>query len=251
MVHYYNAQVKRYISQFLRIFSGLQVQTGVDRDSSGDNDYIDVPVHYGSMDRVIANVLHKEGTFVPNKVPVISGYLTSIELNPEAKKAKTHQEHIARLETGNTKPSITTRLMGVPYKAQIQLSIFASNTDQMLQMLEQILLMFNPYLNIQKSDNIDDWSYLTSVELISMNNEENYPADVNERLLVWSLDFTFDCWLNFPAKEQESIIENVSLRVHDDTIQIIGLETAEISSLPSMASGVAISTSGSADMDVT
>ena len=40
-----------------------------------------------------------------------------------------------------------------------------SNTDQKLQLLEQILVLFNPALEIQQNDNPVDWTTITTVEL--------------------------------------------------------------------------------------
>lgn len=242
MTYFYNKQIKRYITQFLRIFSGMSVATATS--------FIDVPVRYGSSDRVVANVLYKDGTFIAKKVPMISGYLSNIDLNPEAKKSKFHQDNITIRKTGSTTPSISTRIMGVPYKATMQLSIWASNSDQMFQIIEQIMLMFNPYLTIQKSDNILDWSYLTDVELLSLNNEQNYPIGVDDNIIVWTLEFTFDMWINFPAKDQATIIQDVFVRVHDESLSLIEIDYADISSLVSLQSDVSTSTLMIASLDV-
>lgn len=251
--YFYNQQFRRYITQFMRIFNGLKVQSKVDRNSDLINDFINIPIHYGDMDKIVAQVLHGEGTFTPSKIPLMSCYLTGIELNPDIKKPKSHTEHIKVKKSGDRLPTMVSRIMGVPYRAKMELNIYASNTDQMFQILEQILLIFNPYLTIQKSDNIFDWSYLTSVELITINNAQNVPAGTDQRVIIWTLEFQFDCWLNFPAKEQSSIIEEIQETVFDDTYILSGdmLERQYVSSLPQLSSKVTCSSSvANAEMDI-
>jgi len=198
--------------------------TGVDRNNDTNNDMITVPVHYGAMDRIIANVLHTENQFAAQKLPLITGYLTSIELNREAKKARTHTETVYGNALGgpNANKSVR-RVMGTPYRANMDLSIMTSNQEQMMQILEQIMLIFNPYISIQKSDDPIDWTHITYVELIGMNNEENIPMSVDDRAVVWTLNFVFDFWLNFPAQERNARINEIDVQIFDNTIVIDGI----------------------------
>ena len=48
-------------------------------------------------------------------------------------------------------------MMPVPYTLQINVGHGTSNTNQKLQLLEQILVLFNPALEIQSTDNYLDW----------------------------------------------------------------------------------------------
>jgi hypothetical protein len=220
----YQGQIKNYISQFLRIFAGLQVEYGVDRDASGTNDRRTVNVHFGDMDRIVANVLYKDRVFQTQKVPLISGQLLQLELDPERAKAKNHKESITRYtDTIGTKVT-ETRVMGIPYKLNMDVSIYTSNSEQMLQLLEQILLMFNPILNFQTNENIVDWTYITKAELVAISNEQNVPAATDERLIVQTLSFLVDIWLNYPYKQESSIIEQIIVNMKDNTFNISGLD---------------------------
>ena len=42
--------------------------------------------------------------------------------------------------------------MPVPYLLNMQVDVWTSNTDQKLQLMEQILVLFNPALEIQHND---------------------------------------------------------------------------------------------------
>lgn len=217
--YFYNEQVRTYIKQFLRVFTGIQVQYGVDRDEDGNLDRRAVNVVYGDMDRVIANVLTQNGDFTNKSLPLISGYMRNISLTPERRKPRQHVENVPYTkEDGST--GVSSRLMSIPYQLNMELAIWTSNTDQSLQILEQILLMFNPQLIFQKSENIHDWSYLVKAELTGINNEANYPAGTDSRMKIDTLNFDVDIWLNYPMSEYQSVIEQASLTAHDDGISI-------------------------------
>ena len=55
--------------------------------------------------------------------------------------------------------------MPTPYTLSMKADIWTSNTDQKLQLLEQILVLFNPALEIQTTDNYIDWTSLSVVYL--------------------------------------------------------------------------------------
>ena len=50
---------------------------------------------------------------------------------------------------------------------RLNADIWTSNTDQKLQLLEQILVLFNPSLEMQTTDNFIDW---TSISVVNLEN---------------------------------------------------------------------------------
>lgn len=221
---FYNAQIREHISQFLRIFSGLQVQYGVDRDGDGTNDFRTVNVHYADMEKVVAQVLYKDSTFQSNKLPMITGWLSQIDMNPENRKAPNHVDNIVRVRESDNTRIATSRLMSVPYRATMELYIWTSNSGQMFQLLEQIMMLFNPHLIMQTSENLLDWTNIARVELESISTEQNVPAGVDERLITQTLTFSFDFYLSFPYKEYDGIIEQIYINMKDNTHVIEGID---------------------------
>ncbi len=62
--YYYDAGFRTYIKQVMRLLSGFQIN---------QKDILSrVPVHYGDMDRIVANILHKDGVFIPSNIPIIT-----------------------------------------------------------------------------------------------------------------------------------------------------------------------------------
>lgn len=215
--YFYNGQIKNYISQFMRIFSGIQVK-------SKAGDIRTCHMYYGDMERVVANVLFKEQTFQNERLPLMSAWLTQIDINQEARKSRLHVDNVVRTRENDGQKVVSSRLMSVPYKATMDLYMYTSSNDEMLQLQEQILLLFNPDLTIQTNDNLMDWSYLTRVELVSTANEENFPASTDARVLNTTFTFTFDIWLDFPAQEYSGIIEQIYLNIKDNTVDPAGID---------------------------
>jgi len=226
MAHTYNydGAFKSYITQFMRVFSGFQVEFNRDDDNDSIKDKKTCPVFYGNMDRIVANVLHKEGVSTNISLPIMSAVLTGIELNPEIRRSNYHEENVSRIRGSDNARVINQKVIGTPYKISMDLSIYTSSTDQIFQLLEQIMIMFNPKLTIQKSDNILDFTYLSEIELVSVNQETNIPAATDERMIVWSISFLMDVWLDYPMKESTNIIEEIITTIKDNTVDSAGVD---------------------------
>jgi len=214
--YYYNEQFKRAITQFSSIFSGLQVLTGVRED--GERHAMDVPVRYGSIDRVVASV---SNGFTQNKMltlPVMSTYLLEVELAPERRKGVGMTERKTIMPQGGVFPNdlkVMERYMPIPYNMTFELAIYASNMDQMFQILEQILIVFDPTLQIQTNDSPYDWTSQTNVELLSIQQEENYPIGTEKRMIVWTLNFRMESWITPPMDLKDNLVKKIVMRFGD------------------------------------
>lgn len=228
----YSGQFRKYISQFLRIFSGIQVEYAVDRNNDGVNDRETVHVYYGDMTRITARILNKHDSFPSAKLPLVAGSLQNIEMNQENKKAPYHTDNVPYTQASTSTRRYIRRQMGVPYRMSMQLDIYASNTNQMFQIMEQILLLFNPRLTIQRSDEMVDWNYLTQVELTSIDNQVNDPLGTDRQIVTQSLSFEFDIMLDFPYEDSTNIIKEVITNVYDDTIIPDGIKADELDYYP-------------------
>lgn len=220
---HYGARIERCLYQFLRIFAGFQIQYGVDRDNDGQKDMRTVPVYYGDMSRLVSAILKKHETFSAARLPIMTGVLTSIEPFPEARLSRFHQEHIARVREVDGKRVVNSKLMGTPLNILIDLSILTSNNQQMIQLLEQIIILFNPRLSIQLSENLIDWGAISEVELLSVASEANVPAGVDERTIIFTLSFQCLIWLDFPQIERENVIDEIVTSIKDNTNQSDGI----------------------------
>jgi len=210
--YFYDKQIRRYIQQFIRLFSGFNVQMG--KDDEGLPVYQQVPVRYGDINRMAAHITRENSENVVNSVPFISCYVTALNMMPER---RTYQDYTDKMQVYEKKFDEVTneytnergnsytveRHAPVPYLLQMNCDVWTSNTDQKLQLLEQILVLFNPTLDIRTSNNIIDWSALSHVEMTSTNwSSRSVGSSIDDIIDVSTLSFDIPVFINPPAKIQ-------------------------------------------------
>lgn len=212
--YFYDGQLKSYILQFIAIFQGLQVKTG--RGECNEEQFISVPCVVGNKDRVVAALFAGNTQNRMFSLPTMSVYLSSINIAPERRKVQAYVDQRVTLPVGGIFPNdltVVKRAMPVPYNTTIELSVWASNTQQMHQIMEQILVLFNPDIQIQKSDGPFDWTKLTKVELTDISNEENYPSSTTARAIVWTLTFEMPIYLSVPMGVKDDLVRRVIIQI--------------------------------------
>jgi hypothetical protein len=213
--YYYNQQLRNYILQFMAIFSGLQVQVG--KWGTEDEQLISVPIHYGHMDRVVAAILADNTQNKPLRLPVMSAYVRNMQIAPDRMHGIGTERRQAFVPVGGLIPDdlqVVHQRMPVPYNIEMELAVYASNTDQHFQILEQVLPLFDPQLNIQTTDGPFDWTRLTHVKLTSgPMMESNYPVATDRRIIQSSMVFEMPIWVDTPADVRRDFIEKIFLRI--------------------------------------
>jgi hypothetical protein len=104
--------------------------------------------------------------------------------------------------------------MPVPYDLTVQVDIWSSNTEQKLQILEQLLVLFNPSINLKLNDNPFDWTNLSYAELVNVVwSVRQVPQGTDDIIDVAALNFTMPIYINPPAKvKRQTIIHTI---LHD------------------------------------
>ncbi len=214
--YYYNRQLKRCAVVFANIFAGLIVKTGL--NECGETTDIRVPVRYGSTDRVASAIGAAHTQNQLHTLPMMSVYLTNIDLAPDRQHGIGHLDRRTYLEQGGVYPDdvkAIQRLMPIPYDLTYELGIYASNTDQAYQILEQILILFDYTLQIQMDDAQFNWARQTRVILENINNEEQYPTGAERRQVAWTLSFKFETWFSLPMDIRRDIVQRINLTLGD------------------------------------
>lgn len=212
--YYYNNQLKKYIIQFMNIFYGMQVEVGKRDDQ--EPQLVSVPVQYGYKDRVVASILSEGTQNKPLRLPTMSAYLNEVRLAPELRRGIGQQRRQTYLPTGGLFPDdIKTihQLMPIPYRATMELSVYTSNTDQRFQIMEQILMLFDPIVQIQTTDAVFDWTKLTTVELEGVNFDDNYPTGTDRRIMIVNFTFNLPIYISAPANVREEYIRDIYVRL--------------------------------------
>ena len=224
---FYDQQIRRFLLQFIRAFSNFQVEYGKDRD--GNTTLVTVPVKYGDATRMVSSIVREnsENKIIPT--PMISCYVTGLEYNAERRQDPTFidKKHIRMRKFDPNTNEYTTqqgnaftveRVMPVPYTLQLNVDVWTSNTNQKLQLLEQLLVLFNPALEIQSTDNYLDWTSLSYIELAQTQwSSRSVPVGVDEQIDIATLSFTVPIWLTAPAKVKKlGVINKIVASIYDD-----------------------------------
>ena len=218
--YFYDKQIRRYIQQFIRLFSGFNVQMG-----KNDNDlpiFQQVPVRYGDINRMAAHITRENSENIVNTVPFISCYVTSLDMFAER---RTYQDHVDKVQVNEKKYDESTgkyvnelgnqytieRHAPVPYMLVMNCDVWTSNTDQKLQLMEQILVLFNPTLDIRTNDSPVDWTSLSHVELTNTTwSTRSVGSSIDDIIDVATLTFNIPIYITPPAKlKQQKLIHTI------------------------------------------
>jgi hypothetical protein len=232
MDFYYDGQIRRYVTQFMRVFIGFKYQ-------AGDGEQRQIPVMYGDLTRQVASIIKDNSENKMPTVPRIACYITGLEMDTNRLSDPTFISKIhirerrftdasgTREYTGAQGGSYTVeRLMPTPFKLTMKADLWTSNTDQKLQLLEQILVLFNPSLELQTTDNYIDWTSLSAMYLTSTNfSSRTIPQGAESDIDICSLEFEMPVFISPPAKVKKlGIVQSIVANLMDDEGNVINLE---------------------------
>ena len=214
--------------QFTRIFSGFQVEYANENDGVNAATLLRVPVRYGDASRNAQTIIQENSRNSLPSTPLMTFYITGLDYEQSRMqepyfvskinvRQRTYDSATETYETTQGSAFTVERLMPVPFKLTIQLDIWTSNTNQKLQLLEQILTLFNPSLEIQSSDNYIDWTSLSVMYLDRTTwTSRTIPIGTDNPIDVATLTFSMPIWLSSPAKVKKlGVIERVIASMYD------------------------------------
>lgn len=227
---FYDSQIRRYLIQIARMFSGFQVEFGRNesgKPGTGDTLYR-VPVRYGDASRQAQTIIQENSANNMPSTPLITFYITALDYdrprmqNPtyvdnKSIRQRTYDESTGTYETTQGNAFTVERYMPAPYKLSINVDIWTSNTNQKMQLLEQILWLFNPALEIQSTDNFLDWTSLSVVELVSTGwSSKSIPMGTEDPIDISTLKFALPIWISPPAKVKKlGVVETIIASIYD------------------------------------
>jgi hypothetical protein len=224
---FYDQQIRRFLLQFTRIFSNFQIEYG--RDDAANPTLIRVPVRYGDATRQAQTVIqNNSASFLPS-TPLITFYISGMNydrprmqdpyfVSRQAVRQRTYDTDTRSYETTQGNAFTIERLMPVPYRMTLNADIWTSNTNQKLQLFEQIVTLFNPSLEIQSTDNFLDWTSLSVVELAdTIWSSRSIPVGTEDPIDIMTMRFELPIWISSPAKVKKlGVVERVITSMYDE-----------------------------------
>jgi len=225
---FYDEQIRRFLLQFTRVFSGFQVEYANENDGVNAAALIRVPVRYGDATRNAQTIIQENSRNSLPSTPLMTFYITGLDYEQVRMqdpyfvdrinvRQRTYDPATETYETTQGNAFTVERLMPVPFKLTINLDIWTSNTNQKLQILEQILTLFNPSLEIQSTDNFIDWTSLSVMYLDrTVWSSRTVPIGTDNPIDIATLTFTMPIWISSPAKVKKlGVVERVIASVYD------------------------------------
>lgn len=223
--YFYDQQLRRYTQQFMRVFSGFKVK----HFTKGQETFRRVPVMYGDISRMAGTILKQNSENMLLSAPFISCYTTTFRMDKERRQNPSHERKVRVTEreyteehgySGEKGTSFTVEsFMPVPYELEMVADIWTTNRDDKDQLLEQILVLFNPSIDLQTSTNAVDWTSLSIIELEDIQwSSRNIPQGIDDQMDVARLSFKMPIWINPPSKvKKQTIIHQIVAQINDDT----------------------------------
>ena len=218
MQFFYDKQIRRYLVQIIRVFSNFTVKYA-------DGTLQQIPVMYGDPDKQAASVMRGNSENVVQTVPRIAVHITDLamdrsRLGDSSYVSKVHIRERDIIDgaytAGQGKNYTVERLMPTPFKLTVKVDIWSANTEQKLQILEQILVLFNPSLEIQSTDNYIDWTSLSVLELTTMSwSSRSVPVGTNDAIDIATLTLEAPIWISPPVKVKKlGVITNIITSIY-------------------------------------
>jgi hypothetical protein len=224
---FYDEQLRRFLLQFARIFSGFQVEYGRQENSDAAA-LLRVPVRYGDASRNAQTIIQENSASSLPSTPLMTFYIAALDYDrPRMQepnfvskinvRQRTYDSSTETYETSQGNAFTVERLMPVPYKMTINLDLWTSNTNQKFQLIEQIVTLFNPSLELQSTDNYIDWTSLTVCELESTTfSSRSIPVGTENPIDICTMRFNVPIWISSPAKVKKlGVIERIIYNVFD------------------------------------
>jgi len=206
---YYHETIRKVVVAFGTMFNNISL---VRKDSDGKVvQSMKVPLAYGPRQKFLVRLAEDPDLTkqVAVTLPRIGFETNGLTYDP-ARKLNRIQK-FKKTKTGNSK-KLETQYMPVPYNVGFELYVLAKNSDDALQIVEQILPYFQPEYTLTLND-MSEMGIKRDVPIVlnSISYEDDYEGDfANRRALIYTLSFTAKFYLYGPVTSQ-SIIKTVQV----------------------------------------
>ena len=205
--HFYHETIKRAVSVFGTLFNNISVKRA-------DGTALKVPLAYGPRQKWITRLQQVDTTTTRTAIslPRMGFELTSIEYDSTRKLTKRTQLKKSLASNPN---NMQYQYSPAPYNLGFSLSVLVKNTDDGLQIIEQIMPYFTPDYTVT-INTIPDMGDKRDVPitLTSVTQTDEYEGDFTTRqVLRYDLEFIMKNYIYGPVRDSD-IIRTVKARTY-------------------------------------
>ena len=213
--YYYHEIVRKTIISFGTLFNDIHVRH--QEKSGNDISDLKVPLAYGPVQKFLARLEQQAelNKAVQINLPRMSFEMTSIAYDSTRKSSL-----VQTFKTCDDGSKVKKVFMPVPYNIGFQLNILSKLNDDSLQILEQILPVFQPHFNLT-IDLVESIGEKRDIPIIleSVSFQDDYEGSFDtRRALIHTLNFTAKTYLFGPiADSSDGLIRKVQVDMYADT----------------------------------
>jgi len=207
---FYHETIRKVVIAFGTMFNDIHL---VRKDNDGDViQSMKVPLAYGPRQKFLARLAEDPDLTkqVAVTLPRIGFEITGLSYDPSRKLNRVQKYKKVK---GSKSDKLDMQYMPVPYNLGFELYLLSKNSDDALQIVEQILPYFQPDYTLAVNDMTDmHGSKDVPIILNSISYEDDY-ADSDfaaRRSIIYTLDFTAKFYLYGPVTSQ-GVIKTVQV----------------------------------------
>ena len=193
----YHEIFRKTIVAFGTLFNNIELRR--------QDEVMKVPLAYGPKDKFLARldqVPDPTNKRVSITLPRIGFEITGITYDSSRKVAPTQKIKIASTASKNK-----NTFMPVPYNIGFELAIISKNQEDGLQIIEQILPVFQPHYNLAVKL-LPEMSEIRDIPIVlnDIDYEDSYEGDFStRRAIIYTLQFTAKTYLYGPVTSASTI----------------------------------------------
>ena len=193
----YHEIFRKTIVAFGTLFNNIELRR--------NDEVMKVPLAYGPKQKFLARldaVPDPTNKRVQITLPRIGFEIVGITYDPTRKVAPTQKIKIPKSSTKNSNV-----FMPVPYNIDFELAIISKNQEDGLQILEQILPIFQPHFNMAVKL-LPEMSEIRDIPVVlnDVEYEDDYEGNfTTRRAIIYTLQFTAKTYLYGPVSEPKVI----------------------------------------------
>ena len=211
---FYNETIRKVVVAFGTMFNDIHL---VRKDNNGTIiQTMKVPLAYGPRQKFLVRL--REDADLTKQVavtlPRIGFEITGLSYDPARKLNRVQK--FKKVKGANNK-QLDTQYMPVPYNVDFELYVLSKQSDDALQIVEQILPYFQPDYTVTINDNTEMGTKRdVPVILNSVSYEDDYEGDfTSRRSIIYRFSFTTKFYLYGPVTSSK-VIKTVQIDQYTD-----------------------------------
>ena len=213
--YFYNQSTRNVVVAFGTLFNTIQLHK---KDGSGNIvQSMKVPLAYGPKQKWLSRLTEDPNLSkkVAVTLPRIGFEISGIAYDPARKLQKTVK--VKKVADGIDNNQVKSGFMPVPYNINFELYVLSKNSDDALQIVEQILPFFQPDYTVTMKE-IPELDIIRDVPIIlnSVGYEDDYEGSfTSRRSIIYTLSFTAKYYMYGPVTAS-NVIRRVQVDQYAD-----------------------------------